>query len=117
MHHVIREDDREGFVADQLLGHEHRVPEAQLLLLTHVADLGHVADLTHLAQHLDIATLLEQVLKLEAVVEVVLDGSLLAAGDDDDLLDPGGHGLLDRVLDDRLIHQRQHLLGLRLGGR
>ena len=59
---------------------------------------------------------LEQVLELEAVVEVVLDGALLAAGHDDDLLDAGRDGLLDRVLDDRLVDERQHLLRLRLGG-
>ena len=29
---------------------------------------------------------------------------------------PGGDGLFDRVLDDRLVDQRQHLLRLRLGG-
>ena len=29
---------------------------------------------------------------------------------------PGGHRLLDPVLDDRLVDERQHLLGLRLGG-
>ena len=29
---------------------------------------------------------------------------------------PGGDRLLDRVLDDRLVDERQHLLGLRLGG-
>ena len=91
--------------------------EPKLLLLAHVADLGHVADLAHLAQHLDVAAALQQRLQLEAVVEVVFDGTLLAAGDDDDLLDPGGNGLFDRVLDDGFVHQRQHLFGLRLGGR
>ena len=91
-------------------------PEAQLLLLADVGDLGEVADLAHLAEHLDVALLLEQVLQLEGEVEVVLDRPLLAAGDDDDLLDAGRDGLLDRVLDDRLVDQRQHLLGLRLGG-
>ena len=30
---------------------------------------------------------------------------------------PGGKGLLDAVLDDRLVDERQHLLGLGLGGR
>ena len=40
---------------------------------------------------------------------------LLAAGDDDDLLDAGRDRLLDAVLDDRLVDERQHLLGLRLG--
>ncbi len=116
LHHVVREDDGEGLMADQLLGHQHRVPQAQLLLLAHIADLRHVPDLAHPAQHLDVALGLQHGLQLEAVVEMVLDGPLLAAGDDDDLLDPGGHGLFDRVLDDRLVHQRQHLLGLCLGG-
>jgi hypothetical protein len=47
---------------------------------------------------------------------VVLDGALVAAGDQDGLLEPGGHRLLDHVLDDGLVHQRQHFLGLRFGG-
>ena len=115
-HDVVRQDDREGLVADQLLGHEHGVPEAELLLLAHVADLGHVADAAHPAQHLDVAARFQQRFQLEAVVEVVLDGTLLAARDDDDLLDAGRHRLLDGVLDDRLVDERQHLLGLRLGG-
>ena len=115
--HVIGEDHREGFVPDQVLGHQHGVPQAQLLLLTDVRHLGEVADVADLPEHLDVALLLEQVLELVGEVEVVLDRPLLAGGDDDDLLDPGGDGLLDRVLDDRLVHQRQHLLGLRLGGR
>ena len=34
-----------------------------------------------------------------------------------DLLDAGRDRLLDGVLDDRLVDERQHLLGLRLGGR
>ena len=68
------------------------------------------------AQHLDVALALEQLLELVGVVEVVLDRPLLAAGDDDDLLDAGGDRLFDAVLDDRLVDQRQHLLGLRLGG-
>ena len=59
---------------------------------------------------------LEQVLQLEADVEVVLDGGLAAAGDDDDVLNAGVDRLLHAVLDDGLVHQGQHLLGLRLGG-
>jgi hypothetical protein len=57
------------------------------------------------------------VLELEGEVEVVLDRALLAGGDDDHLFDAGRDGLLDRVLDDRLVDQGQHLLGLRLGRR
>ncbi len=59
---------------------------------------------------------LEQVLELVGVVEVVFHGALLAAGDEDHLLDAGADSLLDAVLDDRLVDQRQHLFGLRIGG-
>ncbi len=114
-HDVVGQDDRERLVADQLLGHQHRVAQAELLLLADVADLDHVADLAHAAEHLDVALLLEQVLELVGVVEVILDRALLAAGDDDHLLDAGRDRFLDGVLDDRLVDQRQHLLGLRLG--
>ena len=62
---------------------------------------------------------LGQQLVLEAVlmVEVVLDGALAAAVDEDHLLDPGGNGLLHRVLDQRFVHHRQHFLGHGLGRR
>ena len=70
---VVGQDDRERLVADELLGHQHRVAQAELLLLAHVADLDHVADLPHAPEHLDVALRLEQVLELVVVVEVVLD--------------------------------------------
>jgi hypothetical protein len=40
---------------------------------------------------------------------VVLDGALTGGRDDDDLGDAGGRGLLDGVLDDRLVDERQRL--------
>jgi hypothetical protein len=104
-------------MADELLGHQHGVAEPELLLLAHVRDLDHVTDLPHAAQHVDVALGLEEVLQLVRVIEVVLDGALLAARDDDDLFDAGRDGLLDRVLDDRLVDEREHLLRLRLGRR
>ena len=113
--HVIRQDHRERLVADKLLGHQHCVAQAELLLLANVGDLCHVADLAHAAQHLDVALGLEQVLELVRMVEMVLDRPLLAAGDDDHLLDAGADCLLDAVLDHRLVDERQHFLGLRLG--
>ena len=48
---------------------------------------------------------------------MVLDRALVAAGDEDHLGDAGGGGLLDRVLDQRLVDDRQHLLRARLGRR
>ncbi len=40
---------------------------------------------------------------------------LAAAGDEDQLLDPSLARLVDRVLDQRPVDHRQHLLGDRLG--
>jgi len=48
---------------------------------------------------------------------MVLDGSLAATGDEQDLLDACGNGLFHDILHQRLVDQRQHLLGRRLGGR
>ena len=54
-------------------------------------------------------------LDLEGAVEIILDGALAPPGDEDHLLDPGGERLVDRVLDQRLVDDRQQLLGHRLG--
>jgi hypothetical protein len=55
--------------------------------------------------------------QLEAVVEVILYRALAAACDDDDVLDPRRNRLFHTILDDGLVHQRQHLFGNHLGGR
>ena len=114
---VVREDHGERLVPDQLLGHQHRVTEPELLLLADVRHLGQVRDVPDLAEHLDVALLLEQVLEFVRQVEVVLDRPLLAGGHDDDLLDARCDGLFDRVLDHGLVDERQHLLRLGLRGR
>ena len=77
--HVVRQDHRERLVADEVLGHQHRVAEPELLLLANVGHLGQVADVAHLAELLDLALLLEHVLELVGEVEVVLDRPLLAS--------------------------------------
>ena len=51
------------------------------------------------------------------MVEMVLDRRLAAAGDEDEFLDSRFAGLLDGILDQRLVDDRQHLLGHRLGRR
>jgi hypothetical protein len=47
---------------------------------------------------------------------MVLDDPLVAAGDEDEMLDPSGLGLVDHMLDHGPIDDRQHLFGHRLGG-
>ena len=47
---------------------------------------------------------------------MVLDDALVAAGDEDEMLDAGLAGLVDHILDDRPVDDGQHFLGNRLGG-
>ena len=56
-------------------------------------------------------------LKLKGGIEMILDRVLGAARDEIELLDAGSLGLFDRVLDQRLVDNRQHLLRHRLGRR
>ena len=63
-----------------------------------------------------LAALGERALQLELAVEMVLDDALVAAGDEDEMLDAGGLGLVDHMLDHRAVDDGQHLLGHRLGG-
>jgi hypothetical protein len=59
----------------------------------------------------------QRIVQLDRDVEMILQRALATAGDEDELLDPGGPGLLDRILDERLVDDRQHLLRDRLGRR
>src|SRR6516165_3204808 len=56
-------------------------------------------------------------LELELPVEMVLDDRLVAAGDEDEMLDARLARLIDHVLDQPPIDDRQHLLRHGLGGR
>ena len=47
---------------------------------------------------------------------MILDGGLVASGDEDEFLDSGCRGLFHRILDQRLVDHRQHFLRHRLGG-
>src|ERR1035437_1575811 len=116
-HDIVGEDHRERLVAHEIPRRQHGVAQAQLFLLADVGHLGEVGDGPYLAQLVDFATRLEELLELEVDFEVILDRPLLAAGDDDDLLDTGLDRLFDAVLDDRLVNEREHLLRLCLGGR
>ena len=117
-HQVVGQQHREGLVAHQALAAQHRVTQAQGLRLAHV-DALHVVglDAAHHVEQVLLVRLLQGVLELEGHVEVVFDRALVAAGDEDHLAHAGGVGFFDRVLDQRLVHHRQHLLGLGLGGR
>ena len=63
-----------------------------------------------------LAAFVQRELQLELPIEMILDHALVAAGDEDEMLDPGFARLVDHVLDDRPVDYREHLLGHRLGG-
>ena len=92
-------------------------PEALRVALADVVDVGQVARGSGRCRAWSASPLASSVcFELGDAVEVVLEGALVAAGDHQDVVDAGGDGLLDDVLDGRLVDDRQHLLGHRLGG-
>jgi hypothetical protein len=104
-------------VADQHLGAEHRVAQAQHARLAHEA-ADHVIGFEGLnqLQQFVFVTGLQFGFQLIGGIEMVLDRPLVAAGDKDHVANAGFVGFLDRVLDQRLVHHRHHFLGLRLCG-
>ncbi len=114
---VVGKNDREGFVADQFTRHQDGVPEAHGLLLADIGDMDHVGDLADDGQQFSLAAILQHFFQLVAYVEVILDGRLATAGYDDDLVATRGQRFFHAILNNGLVHQRHHFLGLRLGGR
>ena len=113
---VVAEHDREALASDQVAGLQHRVAEPEGLLLPDVRDRHQLGDLPDLAEEVFLAALLQHRLELRRRVEVVFDGVLAAPRHDHDPLDAGVARFLDDVLDERPVDERQHFLGLRLGG-
>ena len=114
---VVRQQDGERVIADEGAGAPDGVAEAERFLL---ADGDHGAGrqlpFTQHAQLGVFATAAEGGLEFVGDIEMFDDRGFAATGDQAELLDPGGAGFLDRVLDQRLVHHRQHFLGHRLGG-
>src|SRR5690606_17657165 len=115
-HDVVAEQHDERVVADVAAGLGDGVAEPERLALADVVDLGEVGEAADLLELGLLALVGELLLELDAAVEVVLEAALVAPGDDEDVVDAGPHRLLHDVLDGRLVDDRQHLLGLRLGG-
>jgi hypothetical protein len=67
-------------------------------------------------QLLHLVALGQRVVEFVGHVEMVFDHALVAAGDEDEVLDAGGARLVHDMLDDRTVDDGQHLLRDRLGG-
>ena len=92
--------------------------EAQRALLACIGDIARRRQPgIELAEQLAAAALAQRCLELEGEVEMVFERALGAPGDKIELIDPRRFRLLERVLDQRLVDDRQHLLWHRLGRR
>ena len=114
----VGEQQREGLVADDVAGAPHGVAEAQRRLLAREARLAGPGAARRMSWSSSafLPRGRQRVLQLELAVEVVLDDALVAPGDEDEVLDAGGAGLVHHVLDQGAVDDGEHLLGHRLGG-
>src|SRR5215472_4382906 len=103
MQHV-GEEQRERLVADDLAGAPNGVAKPQGLLLAREARLPGAGQLVlEQVELLALAALVQGRLELELLVEMILDHPLVAAGDEDEVLDAGIARLVDGMLDDRPV--------------
>ena len=116
LHQHVGEEEGEGLVADELAGAPDRVPESERLLLAREARASRLRQIGGDGLKLGgLAARGKHLLELELPVEMVLDGALVAARHEDEMLDAGFPRLVDHMLDERPVDDGQHLLGNRLG--
>ena len=73
-------------------------------------------NVTDHCQQFGLAGFFQFLFKLIGLVEIIGNGMLVAVGDEHQGIDAGLDGFIDRILDQRLIDNRKHFLGHRLGG-
>ncbi len=114
---LVGQQHGERLAADPIARTPHGVAQSQRLLLAgeyRIARLdGGLLGLLQLAR---LAALLQRRFQLIGRVEMILECALVAAGDEDELLDARRQAFLDGVLDQRPVDDRQHLLRHCLGG-
>ena len=107
----------EGFVADDFARAPDRVAEAQRGLLAREARRARRGQIGHQRLiFLALAAPRQRVLEFIGHIEMIFDDRLVAAGDEDEMLDAGLARLIDDMLEHRAVDDRQHFLGNRLGG-
>src|SRR5258705_5092145 len=117
LHQHIRQEQRKRLNADDFARGPHRMAEPERLLLARETGLAGGRQVAREEFKLGAAIALRQgQLEFELAVEVVLDDALVAAGDEDEMLDAGLTGLVDHMLDQRTVDHRQHFLRHCFGG-
>jgi hypothetical protein len=117
-HQIVDQQHRERLVADHVPSAPHGMAKPERQLLPGIGELsGGGQPLLQLVEQFALAAVAQRRLELEGQVEMVLDGTFGAPSDEIELLDAGRLGLFHRIMDQRLVDYRQHLLGHRLGRR
>ena len=116
--HHVGQQNRERLVTDDVSGAPYRMAKAERHLLAgETRRAGCWEILPQGGKLLELAALLQRLLKLIGDVEMILDHCLVAAGDEDEMLDSGLSRLIHDMLKDRPIDDGEHLLGDGFGGR
>ena len=115
---VVPQENGEGLIiADQIFCAKDGMAQTARLALTDVAKVGHFGNFPEVLQEIFLAGVLEGLLQLERNVKMIFNGPLSTAGNNNDLLDSGSHRLLDDILNQRFVDQREHLFGRGFGHR
>ncbi len=85
--------------------------------LAHIVHVGEISGVHDLLQPIEVALLPQRGLEFGGAVEMVLERVLVAAGHQEHIVEARVDGLLDHVLDGRLVDDGKHLLRHRLGRR
>src|SRR5690606_10956333 len=115
-HQLVGQQDRERFVADDPARAPDRVAEAERNLLAHGDQVAGL-EARRLERRHVLAPAAQRVLEFVGDVEILDQRGLAAPGHENHLLDPRLARLVDRVLDQRAVDDRQQLLGNGLGCR
>ena len=116
-HQVVGQQNRERLIPHQGLGAQHRVAQAQGMRLAHIR--AHHVSRLYAAHHIEQGTFasgLQLGLKFVSGVEMVLNGPFAATSDKNHVADARFVGFFDGILDQRLVHHRQHFFGTGFGG-
>ena len=114
-HDIVAQQYGKGLIAHKALGAPYGVAQTLCLLLAQEKHIRHIRHIVHYLSVFQLAVSLEALFQIGGIVKVVLNGVFAPVCDDENFLNTGGHGLFNDVLDNGLVHQRQHLLGNTLG--
>ena len=114
---VVGKHHGERLVADRRARLQHRMAEAERMPLFGDRDPRRIVAAPDEFEDVAFAAFFEMALELRVGLEMIDDGGLAGADDEDDFLDARGDRLLDDDLDRRRIDHRQNFLGDHLGRR